>query len=164
MADIISNELKAIISNKDTLKALASIDKNGVPHIVYKGTLHINEDGNLEYYEILESAQSNKNLVHSIWFDKKVAVNILSADRKSFEIVGKPLKSITAGRYFEEKYVSVREKFGDVDLGAIWIIEPETVKEETFAVRKREEEEQYPILKHLDRLYHLTGEEVYTNE
>lgn len=150
---VISDELKQIISDPETLKVLGSIDKNGVPHVVFKGSLHVNEDGNLEYYELLESAQSNKNLVHSIWFDKKVAFNILSSDKKSFEIVGRPLKSITAGKEFEKAYVAVRDKYGDVDLGAIWIIEPEQIKNESFAVRKAEQEEQYPILKHLDRLY-----------
>ncbi len=153
MAAIISEKLKEYINAKDTLKVVASIDKNGVPHIVFKGSLHVNEDGNIEFYEILESSRNNQNFVHSIWFDKKVAVNILTSDRKSYEIVGKPLKSVTAGKVFEKVYVSLREQRGDVDLAAIWTIEPEVVKEETFVVRVQEDEEKYPLLKHLDRLY-----------
>ena len=153
MADIISKELKDIIADPGTLKVLATIDKHGVPHVVFKGSFHVNEDGNLVYYEILESVQSNKNLVHSIWFDKKVAINILSKDKQSYEIVGKPLKSITAGREFEQTYIALQQSKGDVDLAAIWIIEPEQVKNETFSVRVAEDEEKYPILKHLDRLY-----------
>ncbi|MBR6222925.1 MAG: pyridoxamine 5'-phosphate oxidase family protein [Lachnospiraceae bacterium] len=153
MADIISKELKDIIADPNTLKVLATVDKNGVPHVVFKGSFHVNEEGNLVFYEVLESAQSNKNLVHSIWFDKKVAINILSADKQSFEIVGKPLKSITAGREFEKTYIALRESKGDIDLAAIWIIEPEQIKNETFSVRVSEDEEKYPILKHLDRLF-----------
>lgn len=153
MADIISEELKEYISAKDTLKVVASIDKNGIPHVVFKGSLHVNEEGNLEFYEVLESSRNNQNFVHSIWFDKKVAVNILTNNGKSYEIVGKPLKSVTAGKKFEKVYVSLREKLGDVDLAAIWTIEPEVVKEETFVVRVQEDEKKYPLLKHLDRLY-----------
>lgn len=153
MADIISKKLKEIIAAPDTLKVLGSVDKNGIPHVVFKGSIHVNEEGNLVYYEILESAKSNQNLVHSIWFNKKVAVNILSGDKQSYEIIGKPLKSITAGKEFENIYIALRESKGDVDLAAIWIIEPESVRNESFAVRIAEDEEKYPILKHLDRLY-----------
>lgn len=153
MAEIISEELKEYISAKDTLKVVASIDKNGIPHVVFKGSLYVNEEGNLEFYEVLESSRNNQNFVHSIWFDKKVAVNILTNHGKSYEIVGKPLKSVTAGKKFEKAYVFLREKLGDIDLAAIWTIEPEVVKEETFAVRVQEDEKKYPLLKHLDRLY-----------
>jgi hypothetical protein len=153
MSDILIKEIQDIIAAPDTLKVLASNDKNGVPHVVFKGSIHVNEDGNLVYYEVLESAQTNKNLVHSIWFDKKVAINILSSDRQSFEIVGRPLRSITAGQEFEKTYVQLREAKGDVDLAAIWIIEPESIKNETFAVRVKEDEEKYPVLKHLDRQF-----------
>lgn len=153
MATIIKEEIQQYINAEDTIKVVASIDKNGIPHVVFKGSIHVNEDGNLEFYEILESSKNNQNFVHSIWFDKKVAVSILTADRKSYEIVGKPVKSITAGREFEQVYVSLREKLGDIDLAAIWTIAPETVKEETFRVRLQEQEDKYPILKHLDRLY-----------
>jgi hypothetical protein len=84
-------------------------------------------------------------------FDKKVAINILTKDGKSFKIVGRPLRSITCGKLFEKTYELLREKRGDVDLSAIWIIQPEEIREETFAVRIKEEEEAYPIIKHLDR-------------
>lgn len=52
MAAIISEKLKEYINAKDTLKVVASIDKNGVPHIVFKGSLHVNEDGNIELSSI----------------------------------------------------------------------------------------------------------------
>lgn len=150
---IIIEEIQQYINAEDTVKVVASIDKNGIPHVVFKGSVHVNADGNLEFYEILESSRNNQNLVHSIWFDKKVAVGILTPDKKSYEIVGKPIKSITAGKTFEQVYVSLREKLGDIDLVAIWIIAPESVREETFKVRLQQQEDNYPILKHLDRLY-----------
>lgn len=78
-----------------------------------------------------------------------MAVNLLGKNGESYEIVGKPLRSITAGKEFEAIYENVRQRLGDVDLGAIWIIEPLQIKNETFAVRVTEDEEKYPILKHL---------------
>ncbi len=153
MANIISDELKEIIADKDSLKVVSTVGKDGVPHAVFKGSLHVNEEGQLEYFELLESAKDNQNIVYSLWFQKKVAVNILSKDKRSFEIVGTPVRSITSGKKFLEAYAALKAARGkDSDLGAIQIIEPESVREETYGVRKKEDEEAYPILKHIDRL------------
>ena len=136
-----------------TIKAIATTDKNGVPHITFKGSLHLNkENGYIEHYEILESSQTNSNLVYAIWFDKTVAINILTSDGKSYQIKGHSVKSITSGKYFDGVYTALREKKGDIDLGAIWWIEPDEIREETFDVRINEDETAYPLLKHLDRI------------
>lgn len=147
----IDKDLADKINAPDTIKAVATVSKDGIPHVVFKGSLKVAEDGRIEFYELIESSKNGKNLVYSIWFDKKVAINILTKDGKSFEIVGRPLRSITCGKLFEKTYELLREKRGDVDLSAIWIIQPEEIREETFAVRIKEEEEAYPIIKHLDR-------------
>ncbi len=141
------------INNPESLKVLATNDKNGIPHIAFKGSLHYNVSENyIEHYEILESSQTNSNLVYSIWFEKTVAVNVLTPDKKSYQIKGRPVKSITSGRYFESVYNSLRKDGRDIDLGAIWLIEPVEIKEETFEVRVAQDEAAYPILKHVDRL------------
>lgn len=152
MADNLNKKVKAALADPDTIKALATIDKDGVPYVVYKGSIHMLEDGKLEYYEILESSQTNKNLVSSIWFDKTVSINILTKERNSYQIQAKPVRSITAGQYFEEAYKKLREGGKDMDLGAIWQFEILSEKEETFTVRVQEDEEAYPLLKHLDRV------------
>lgn len=148
----LNKEIIEAFANKNTIKALATVDKNGLPYVVYKGSLHINGDGNIELYEILESSQNNSNLVYSIWFDKTASVNLLTANRKSYQIKLKPIKSIISGRYFENAYNTLREGGKDIDLGAIWQFEAVEVKEETFSVRVQEDEEAYPLLKHIDRL------------
>lgn len=152
MAEQLNEEIKALLQDKETIKAVATISPEGIPHVVYKGSLHADAAGNLVIYEILESSANNRNLVYSIWYDKKVAVNLLGKNGESYEIVGKPLRSITAGKEFEATYEAVRQRLGDVDLGAVWIIEPVQIKNETFAVRVEEDEKKYPILKHLDRV------------
>lgn len=151
MAEILTQKIKDAIADAESLKSIATVDKNGVPHVVYKGSLHINKEGNLEFYDILESSKINQNLVYAIWFGKKVAVHILTKDKKSYEITGAPLKSVTSGREFEEVYQKLLERNPKGDLNAIWTIVPENVREETFAVRVKESAEQYPVLGHLDR-------------
>jgi hypothetical protein len=152
MAVKITEIQKSVINDKDTYKVIATTDRAGNPHVVFKGSVHVNDDGNIEYYEILESSQTNSNLVASIWFHQRVAFNFLDKEKNSIQIKGRPVKSITSGRYFEAVYKKLREGGRDIDLGAIWIIEPDEIKDETFINRVREDEEKYPILKHVDRL------------
>ncbi|MCR4895744.1 MAG: hypothetical protein K5891_03095 [Lachnospiraceae bacterium] len=150
MAEI-SRELADIINDKESLKVIATTDAQGNPHVVFKGTLHT-EGQDLVFYDLLQSSQVNKNLVSSIWFGRKVAINILAKDKRSFLITAKPRRSVTAGRVFEEVYASLKDRNPDGDLNAIWYLEPEHIEEKTFAVRRAEEEAAFPILKHLDRL------------
>jgi hypothetical protein len=148
----IDKELALTINSPSTIKAIGTVSKNGVPHVVYKGSTHVDEDGKIVIYELLESSRNGQNLVYSIWFDKKVVISILDDERNSYEILGHPARCITCGKEFEQVYKSLRKDRGDVDLAAIWIIEPEEIKNESFCVRKQEEEREYPIIRHLDRV------------
>ena len=142
---------KEIVNDPAGIKVLSTTDPEGHPHAVYKQTIHVNEDGYLEYWELIETSRSNRNMVHSIWFNKTVSVNVRSGDT-SLEIIGKPYRAIVAGGIFEENYKKARELLGDVDLSTVWLIEPLQIREETFAVRWKAEDEAHPILRHLDRL------------
>lgn len=151
MAAKITEEVKKILNSENSIKVLATVDKEGIPHVAFKNSIHVNEDGYIEYLELIESSRTNKNMVYSIWFGKTVIINVLEGKR-SFLIRGIPYRSIIAGREFEKAYCRVQEKKGKIDLGAVWLIEPIEIIEETFEKRRVEEEEAHPILKHLDRL------------
>lgn len=147
---VIDDTLKKDINDASSLKSVTAVLKSGVPHTVYKGSLHVNEDGNIVFNDILESSRINEALVHSIWFDRFVTVNVLTQDRRSYEIIGKARESITQGREFEEVYKKLKHD-RDSDLNAIWVIEPVEVRNESFSYRKAQQEKDYPFLKHLDR-------------
>lgn len=151
MSAVINDKIKELLKQKDTLKVVASVDKEGNPHVTFKGTVNVNEEGQVTFLEILESSQTNRNLTNSIWFEKVVAITILGADKTSYQIKGIPKRAIISGPLFEETYIRVQEKFGDVDLAAIWVIDPVEVREETFQARLEEERKQFPIIGHLDR-------------
>lgn len=147
---IIDNALREDINNPTSLKSVTAVLKSGVPHTVYKGSLHVNEDGDIVFNDILESSRINEALVNSIWFDKYITVNVLTEDKRSYEIIAKAKESITQGKEFEEVYKKLK-KDRDFDLNAIWVIEPVEVRNESFDYRKKKQEEDYPFLKHLDR-------------
>ena len=148
----LGKEIVELFKDEATVKVLATNDKYGVPHVVCKASMDINEDGNIQYLEFIESSQTNMNMVNSIWFKRKVAINIKTQDGRSYQIKGTPIRTHISGAIFEKYYRIVRQKFDDGDLAAVWIIEPEEVINESFEYRKKEEETKHPLLKHLDRL------------
>ncbi|MBI1920990.1 MAG: pyridoxamine 5'-phosphate oxidase family protein [Geobacter sp.] len=152
MSAQLTNEIIDLLKDKETTKVLATLDADGFPHAVVKQSLQPGEDGNILYLELLESSRTNKNLVRSIWFDRKVAIALKGKDGRSWQIKGKPVKTHITGPLFQKHYTAVRKRLGDVDLAAVWVIEPEEVIEETFAARRAEEERKHPLFTHLDRL------------
>ncbi len=141
------------INDPASIKVIATISKEGIPHVTAKGSLTVDENGRIRFLELLEKSQTQKNLVYSIWFDKTVAINVITADRKSYQIKGKIYKTINSGREFQDTYVATQEKLGyDIDVSAIWLVDADEVTEETFAARREELEAKYPYELHVDRL------------
>lgn len=151
MSDILNEQVKALLRDPGAKKVLATKDKHGIVHVVFKSSLTADDDGNIVVMELLETSQTNRNLTYSLWFDQKVAVNVTGENGISYLIKGVPYKVLTAGPEFEEKYKEIRKRNPKSDLSGIWIIRPSEIKEETYAVRLQEEIEQYPIIGHLDR-------------
>ena len=149
--NLLSKEIENAVNAPESLKCIASISADGELHLVYKQSLHVNEDGNLEFYEYIESSQNNKNMVNSIWFDQPVVVNVLTADRRSFEIKGIAKQALIAGAKFEQIYRQEIEK-GREDLSTVWIIEIQKISEKTLKKRIAEETEKHPQFRHLDQL------------
>ncbi|MBR3524463.1 MAG: pyridoxamine 5'-phosphate oxidase family protein [Lachnospiraceae bacterium] len=148
---VINEHIRELLSEPDTLKLLATVSADGTPHAAYKGTLRAEGD-ELVYYDLLQSSETNKNLVHALWFDKKVSVTVLSKDREVYQIIGRPERCITAGGEFEKVYRSLRERMGDTDLNAIWYIRPEKIRDNSLKARKQFQAENFPVLTRLDMI------------
>ncbi|MFL0195257.1 hypothetical protein ACJDU8_06705 [Clostridium sp. WILCCON 0269] len=149
MANI--NDIKNIINNSETTKILATVGINGIPHTSVKQTIHINEEGNIEYVELFESSQSYRNITGSIWYDKKVSIAICGKNKESYTIIGRPVKILITGRYFEEIYSDILEKLG-FDMAAVVIIEPESIENQSPRDKFEKQEKDKPFFKHLDRI------------
>lgn len=152
MAVELDREIVELLEDNETVTVLATSDAKGNPHAVANQSFQLGADGKLIYLELLESSQTNKDLVRSIWFGRKVALALKGRDGRSFQIKGSPVKALVSGPAFQKHYVEVRKKLGDVDLAAVWIIEPEEVLNESYPVRKAHEEATRPYFSHLDRL------------
>lgn len=157
MAAQLTTEIIELLNDRDSTKVLATLDSDGFPHAVVKQSLQPAQDGNILYLELIESSRTNKNLVRSIWFNQKVAITLIGRDGRSYQIKGAPVKTHITGPLFQEQYSAVRQRLGDVDLAAVWVIEPQEIIDETFGKRKAEEEAAHPLFQHLDRLAAVTS-------
>lgn len=152
MAVEISKQFSELLKQEDTVKVLVTVTGQGQVHAVVKNSLQVYEANKLCYLELLESAQSNKNMVRSLWFNQDVTIAIAGAGGESYQVKARPVKSVVSGHLFREFYSRIRAELGDVDLAAIWILEPQEIVEQTFSVRRQQEEANRPYFKHLDRL------------
>lgn len=151
MADLLNEKIKALVKDPASYKALATVSKKGEVHVAFKDSLTVDDDGNIVVYELLDSSQTGRNLTYSLWFKKKVAINVVGQDGTSYLIKGIPYRDIVTGPEYEKKYKEFSEKNQENDLGGIWIIPPTDVKEQTYAVRRKEERKQYPVIGHMDK-------------
>jgi hypothetical protein len=148
----LSKEVADLINDHESIKILATTDEKGVPHTAFKRCLTVLEDGNLAFAEVFEGSQTNINLVRSLWFDKEVELTIRGKNGAIFQIRGKPYKYIYTGPLFKKFYLAARKKWGqDSELAGVWVIIPEEVRDETYEVRKKVEDELHPFFKHFDR-------------
>lgn len=146
------SEVVDLINDQSAVKVLITTSETGTPHAVVTDFLENGENGTILYLEPLESSLSNKNLVGSIWFDRALAIALSSSNRQRFQVTGRPIRAYVAGPVFQRHYDAFRERFGDVDLAAIWVIKPEAVEDQDFARAKRRQEATRPFLQHLDRI------------
>ncbi len=152
MSATLSPEVLDLLNDDSTTKVLATIDREGQPHVVVRNALYADSDGRLLLPELLESSSTNRNLLGSLWFDRKVAISLLARDGRNFQIKGKPVKTHVSGALFQEHYLKAREKLGNVGFAAVWVIEPEEVRDENYAVLKAQQSHERPTLTHLDQL------------
>jgi len=153
MAYSLSPAAQEALRSERSIKMVATTGKDGSPHVTKKGTLTLRDDGRIAFYEFIETSQTNKNMVYSLWFSKLVAITVFTQDNKSFLIKGKPYKTVIAGQEFLNAYADAQQRFGkDTDLSAVWLIDPEWEREETLSVRRHEEETTHPYEVHIDRI------------
>lgn len=148
----LSERVRNAINHPNSIKVIASKDRHGEVHVVVKQSLSVNENGELFFLELLEGSQNHKNLTNSLWFNHKVAINIITEDKKSYEIKGIPRKCLVAGHEYEGYYKEVVSGDIENDLAAVYFIEPLEETEKTYYISRLEHEKKHPLYIHIDRL------------
>lgn len=152
MAVKLSDDVIAAINDPGSIKVIASTDRFGRIHVVPKGSITVADDGRIKYWELIESSQTNKNVTYALWFNKEIAINVITPDKKSYQIKGVPRVNLNAGREYEENYIKAQKRNPENDLAAVYYIEPTELREESYGKRLAQEREKHPLYIHLDRL------------
>ncbi len=148
----LSAEVIQLLKDPASLKVLATADGQGVPHVVVKESLTVQDDGLLVYREVMESSRANANMLRSLWYDKQVSVLVVGSDGRAYQIRGKAHRYAISGPIFKQHYLEARQKEGpDSEVAGVWLIEPIEVRNETYLVRKEEEDRKHPFMRHFDR-------------
>jgi len=145
-------DLKKFFTAPTVAGTIATLDESGAPHAVPSPFLRLDADGYLVHLELLETSTSHRNLLRSIWFERPVSISIATADGRVAVVRGRVHKAHVSGPLFSDCYREVRNRLGDADLAAVWLIEVREISDESYALRKAREEELHPFFRHLDRL------------
>lgn len=152
MAIELSEEVINAINDADSIKVLASVDRHGRIHVVAKGSITVDASGRLKYWELLEGSQTNKNVTYALWFDKEIAINVITKNKNSYQIKGIPRVNLNAGKEYQKEYVRAQNRNPKNDLAAVYFIEPIEVINESYDARYDYEREKNPLYIHLDRI------------
>ena len=144
--------IAALLADQATHASIATLDEGGAPHSVPSPFLALDAAGRLVHLELLETSTTHRNLLRSIWFERPVSVTLTHRDGRVLVISGRAYKAHVSGPLFSAHYRQVRSQLGDADLAAVWLIEPQQVRDETYRHPKVREEELHPFHRHLDRL------------
>lgn len=148
----LDEEIIRFLEDEQTVTVVSTVGRSGEVNASVKDTLHLNEDGQIEFLEYLESSQTSQNLIYCLWFAKKISI-LLFNKNKSYELKGIPVTSIIEGTRFQDAYKRVKDKYhGEYDLSAIWVVDITEVKDKNLNERFLQERDTYPIITHLDRL------------
>jgi hypothetical protein len=149
--------LLSLMADERCVKIIAATDKDGIAHVAPKQSLHIDDEGNFRYFELLEYSGINKALTYCLWFGRQLSVllvNISEPDRAmSFEIKATPIRALITGDEFEAAYRSVRDKLGGkADLSTVWVIRPDGIRDLRYEIQRESHDARHPFTAHLDRL------------
>lgn len=138
----LSEGMLSIINNKDAIKIVATVNKEGEPHAVVNGSLSALDEETLAIPSIMDcQSQNHRNLMWSLWFNKKISIQVYHPGTgASFQIKGTPYRYIMQYQdpIFRRFCELIRTDY-HTSLGGVFLIRPESCREQTLSARLKEE-------------------------
>ncbi len=140
-------EIKEAFSHPDTVKTLTTVDEEGIPHTVIKDS-KVLESGNIAYMELLGSSVTQRNMLRSLWWGKKlISLGIFNNKLKiNFQIKAAPYKFWIHGDFWQQTLDEVWPKHPESDPEGVWELVPEEIRDQNFEVRMEETKQKNPTL------------------
>lgn len=143
---------KELFNNSSTLKVIATENRNRRVNIDFRHHLYIDSIGRIIILENTEYSSLNCNLIYSLWFNKDVVISIISENQQSYEFQAKIVRNIISGQEFKSACEWLADEYELFDLSSIWILEPLEIRNSSHTMEKISEEQNMPMIAHLDRL------------
>lgn len=152
MAIPLPSEVQALLAQRSTTKVLTTLNEDGSPHAAVKQSLQVDEEGRLLYLELLETSVTHRNLTASLWFDRPLSILLMGRSSECWQLTARAERVEVSGPLFKKHYRLAACRYGDVDLAAVWILEPLSLRNQGRVARMEEEQRRHPWMMHLDRL------------
>lgn len=142
----------AALADPGSVKLISTVGPDGLPRTALKDSLRLLADGLLEYDELLETSETNKNMTRALWFDRPVAATVIDPGKNVTRISAVPVRCVISGAEYLKRYRELRARDPESDLAAVWRLRPVEAEAVDLASRRRAQERDHPLLTHLDRL------------
>ena len=139
----LQKEIVDALRDPKKVKTLTTVDKDGMPHTVPIGSMTLLEDGNIAFMELLETCQTQRNMLNCCWFKKDVSILVIVdwAKGKVYQIKGRPYKFLYIGPIWNQFLEKVWKVIPEADPSGVWLITPHEVRSQKYSERRKVEEE-----------------------
>ena len=139
----IPDNVKGLLEDPGNVKTLTTVDQEGNPYSVPINSVSVLEDGNIAFLELLDTSNTQKNMLNCYWFKKDVSVLVIGDWQKgeAFQIKGTPYKLVTEGPIWDEYLEMIWKVVPEADPSGVWLITPKDIRDENYFARRKGEEE-----------------------
>lgn len=139
----IPENIKTLIENPNTVKTITTVDREGNPHSVPVNSCSIMDDGNIAFLMLLDTSQSQKNMLNCYWFKKNVSLLVVGdwSKGEAFQIKGLPYKLLTEGPIWDKYLDKIWKIIPDSDPSGVWLITPKEIRDQNYFARRKGEQE-----------------------
>ncbi|MDO8785691.1 MAG: pyridoxamine 5'-phosphate oxidase family protein, partial [Syntrophales bacterium] len=69
--------IKKMLEDPKNVKTLTTVDKDGNPYSVPVNSVSVMADGNIAFMELLDTCQTQRNMLNCLWFKKTVSILVV---------------------------------------------------------------------------------------
>lgn len=141
----LTKKLIDVLKDPEAVKALATTDENGRPHVVFKGSLTVGQEGNIFYAELIETSQTQKNMLRNYWARKPVAISVLNQKKNvNYQIKGVAYKFHVEGPIWDQFLDQIWSRMPDANPSGVWEIIPQEAIDQDYTTRLKAEMKNKP--------------------
>ena len=139
----IPNNVKTFLEDTNVIKTLTTVDSEGNPHSVPINSFSVMDDGNIAFMELLDTCQTQKNMLNCYWFKKDVSILIMGdwGKGEAFQLKGIPCKFLTEGPVWDKYLAMIWKVIPKADPSGVWLITPKGIRNQNYFVRRKGEED-----------------------